>query len=158
MKKVILILSALFVYCLYGCGNSQSRSDNDSQLDVDEVVDYTNLIEIVDMKSGYEYVSSNNTAYPKVILTVKNISGEKIKRDIDVKYRFIDNKSVLDESIKHFHSELIDTPWEADYSKLIQIDGIGLSNGNNRDISIQIYDMNNNLILDKQINKGFIQE
>lgn len=155
MKLITLVFITL---SLIGCGNSTNAAQNiTTPVQKVENVDFSKLIKVVSVETGWYGATDGYIGLAIIRLSVKNISGESIKESIDIKYRLTEDNKIIEESSKTLHSRH-SIPWNAGLVKSITLDGGSIHDVLQHNIHAEIYDENNNLLWQGNIEKKILKK
>ena len=155
MKLIPLVFITL---SLVGCNNTTSVAQN-IKTSVQEVedVDYSKLIKLLSVETGWDVVTNASFGEATIRLSVKNISGEPIKERVDIKYRLTEDDKVIRESSETLQYRK-SIPWNAGLVKSITIDGGYFHDVMQHNIHAEIYDENNVLLWEGNIEKKILKK
>lgn len=155
-----LISFAVATFLLVGCSHSTSEAQNSNfsvKEETEEVVDYSKLIQLTTIETGWDVVNDISFGQVNVRISVKNISGKPIKDIIDVKYRLTEDDKVIEEHSKTLQYRK-SIPWNAGLVKSSVIDGNFLHDVMQHNIHAELYDDNNNLLWEGDIEKRVLEK
>lgn len=155
MKLITLVLITL---SLIGCNNPTSAAQNaNTSVQDKENVDFSKLIKILSVETGWDVVTNASFGEATIRLSVKNISGEPIKERMEIKYRLTEDDKVIQESSKTLQYRK-SIPWNAGLVKSITIDGGYFHDVMQHNIHAEIYDENNILLWEGNIEKKILKK
>jgi hypothetical protein len=151
-------LMVVIILSLIGCNNSTSvaQTANSSIEEVVEEVDYSMLIKLQSVETGWDVVTNASFGKATIRLSVKNISGKSIKERVYIKYRLTENEEVIKEGSKTLQYRK-SIPWNAGLVKSITVDGGYFHDVMRHNIHAEIFDENNNLLWEGNIEKRILK-
>jgi hypothetical protein len=110
MKHLKFLISLFAFLVVVGC-NSNSKGNNDKSNNEGEAVKvngltYDKAFEIVDVETGWKGASQ-----PFIKIKIRNISGKPITESVEVKYAFIKDDEIIDNTSHYIHGSS-DVAWD----------------------------------------------
>ena len=145
-KRFLVFLLAVSLLCScdrarQALGKIGIEMHNDTTK-TEQTTDFSKLLKITYVQAGWSGTSSID--FPKIHLSVKNISGKAISEQIWVKYRFTVNDEVVWEGGERLHRK-DDIPWNAELVKKYELDCVMVHYFTDN-VKAEIYDDDNNLL------------
>lgn len=147
MRRVFLMFA--IVLTVIACNTQSNNNSSGCSNIIEKDFDYSELIELIDVKTGWDIIDKySDQGICTVEVTIRNISNKSISKDLSLKYRFMDENSIIEESTKTIHYKNTDSPWDENLNKKFRLCGYNVSPNlsKNKTISIEIFDGNNNLL------------
>lgn len=104
--KLFAVLAILVV--MVGCG-SKDKTDNSTPKEETVMVNgmpFDKAFEVVSVETGWKYASR-----PFVKVKIRNVSGEAVTKSVEVKYAFIKDDEIIDNSSHYIHGSN-DIDWD----------------------------------------------
>ena len=110
MKHLTFLISFFTFFIIVGC-NSNSKDNVDKTNTEGEVVKvngltYDKAFELVDVETGWKGASQ-----PFIKIKIRNISGKPITESVEVKYAFIKDDEIIDNTTHYIHGSS-DVAWD----------------------------------------------
>ena len=110
MKHLTFFISFFAFLIIVGCNsNSKANVDkpnNESEVVKDNGLAYDKKFELVDVETGWKRASQ-----PFVKIKIRNVSGKPITESVEVKYAFIKDDEIIDNTSHYIHGSS-DVAWD----------------------------------------------